>query len=132
MDGAPPADDAAAPLQAVGVAACEVYDNTGVLADPQVRIGSGSTSSRRAASRRRRVQRPPDPAGAEPGLVAGRPVDGRGHPPGADERAGMSLADVDALIASGAAFTEADPRHVAPAVRRRRGRSVRGDRRGPA
>ena len=61
--------------------------------------------------RRRRVQRPPDPARRRArAVVAGRPVDGRGHPRRCSiEWAGMSSAEVDALIASGAAFTAADP-----------------------
>ena len=104
-------DDAAVALQGVGVAACEVYDNTGVLRDPQVRARDWFQVL--ASSR--------FPDGD---LFSGHPIrlgdePGRwwraGPSMGEDTRdvlvevAGMSPAEVDALIASGAAFTAAEP-----------------------
>jgi benzylsuccinate CoA-transferase BbsF subunit len=105
------AADAAAALQAIGVAACEVYDNTGVLADPQVRerawfhlLGSSRFPDGDVVSCH------PIRLGAEPGRWwrAG-PTMGEDTRQVLTERAGMSVADVDALVACGAAFTAADP-----------------------
>lgn len=105
------AADAATALQALGVAACEVYDNTALLADPHVQ--DRHWFQLLASSR--------FPDGD---LFSGHPIrlsadDGRwwraGPSMGEDtrevlvERAGMSDAEVDALIASGAAFEGADP-----------------------
>jgi benzylsuccinate CoA-transferase BbsF subunit len=104
------ADDAAVALQGAGVAACEVYDSSGVLRDPQVRARHwfqvlGST-------------RFPDGD-----LFSGHPIH-LGSEPGSwwragpsmgeDTRdvlmsfAGMSSAEVDALIAAGGAFEDAE------------------------
>jgi benzylsuccinate CoA-transferase BbsF subunit len=105
------ADEAAVALQAAGVAACEVYDSAGVLRDPQIRA--------RQWFQVRASTRFPDGdlfsghpihLGAEPGSWwrAGPSM-------GEDTRevlmsvAGMSSADVDALIASGGAFEDAEP-----------------------
>ena len=98
-------------MQAIGVAACEVYDNTGVLADPQVRerawfqlLGSSRFPDGDVMSGH------PIRLGADPGRWwrAG-PTMGEDTRQVLTERAGMSVADVDALLACGAAFTAADP-----------------------
>lgn len=105
------ATDAAEQLQALGVAACEVHDNLGVLHDPQVdaRHWFEVLESKRF------------PDGD---LFSGHPIrlsetPGRwwraGPSMGQDtvdvltQRAGMSGTDVDALVDSGAAFLDADP-----------------------
>jgi crotonobetainyl-CoA:carnitine CoA-transferase CaiB-like acyl-CoA transferase len=105
------ADDAAVALQGAGVAACEVYDSSGVLRDPQVRARHwfqvlGST-------------RFPDGD-----LFSGHPIHlgaeagswwRAGPSMGEDTRdvlmavAGMSSDEVDALIAAGGAFEDAEP-----------------------
>lgn len=106
-----PAQDVAVALQDVGVAACEVYDNTGVLADPQVR-------------ERRWFQLVGSSRFPDGDLFSGHPIR-LGVEPGAWWRAGPSMGedthrvlaewvgmadtDVDALIAAGAAFTVAAP-----------------------
>jgi crotonobetainyl-CoA:carnitine CoA-transferase CaiB-like acyl-CoA transferase len=105
------ADDAAVALQAAGVAACAVHDNTGLLADPQVRerqwfqvLGSS---------------RFPDGD-----VFSGHPIH-LGDDAGAWWRAGPSMGEdtrevltrwgglsdgeVDHLLAAGAAFEEAAP-----------------------
>ena len=101
---------AAVALQAVGVAACEVYDNAALLVDPQVRdrqwfqmLGSSRFPGGDVFSGH------PIRLGVEPGRWwrAGPSM-------GEDTRhvligtVGMSSTEVDALIASGAAFAEAD------------------------
>jgi benzylsuccinate CoA-transferase BbsF subunit len=104
-------EDAAAALQAVGVAACEVYDNERLVQDDHVRA-------------RRWYQLAPSSRFPDGDVFSGHPIRlaeeaGRwwraGPSMGEDtrevlvERAGLSVEDVDALIASGAAFTEAEP-----------------------
>ena len=105
------ADDAAIALQAAGIAACEVYDTAGVLRDPQIRA--------RHWFQVRGSTRFPDGD-----LFSGHPIH-LGVEPGAwwragpsmgeDTRevlmsvAGMSSAEVDALIATGGAFEDAEP-----------------------
>ena len=105
------ASDAAVALQAIGVAACEVYDNAGLLADPHVRerrwyqlLGSSRFPDGDVFSGH------PIRLGVEPGRWwrAG-PSMGEDTRQVLTEQGGMSSAEVDALIASGAAFTAADP-----------------------
>ena len=98
-------------LQAAGVAACEVYDSAGVLRDPQVRA--------RHWFQVRGSTRFPDGD-----LFCGHPIHlgvesgawwRAGPSMGEDTRevlmsvAGMSSAEVDALIAAGGAFEDAEP-----------------------
>jgi benzylsuccinate CoA-transferase BbsF subunit len=105
------ASQAAQALQAVGVAATEVHDNSGVLGDAHVQD-------------RQWFQLLPSSRFPDGDLFSGHPIrlscdPGRwwraGPSMGEDtrqvliERAGMSSADVEALIACGAAFGEADP-----------------------
>jgi benzylsuccinate CoA-transferase BbsF subunit len=105
------ADEAAEALQAAGVAACEVYDSAGVLRDPQIRA--------RQWFQVRASTRFPDGD-----LFSGHPIhlevdDGSwwraGPSMGEDTRdvlmsvAGMSADEVDALIAAGGAFEDAEP-----------------------
>jgi len=105
------AADAAAALQAVGVAACEVADNAAVLADAHVR-------------ERQWFQLLPSSRFPDGDLCSGHPIR-LGAEPGRWWRAGPSMAEdtrqvlvewagmpadeVEALIASGAAFTEDEP-----------------------
>jgi benzylsuccinate CoA-transferase BbsF subunit len=103
-------DEAAVALQAAGVAACEVYDNTGVLGDPQVRA--------RQWFQLRGSSRFPDGdvfsghpihLGQEPGgWWRGGPSMGEDTREVLTSWAGLSSAEVDALIASGAAFVDVD------------------------
>jgi benzylsuccinate CoA-transferase BbsF subunit len=103
--------DVAAALQAVAVAACEVFDNRGLLGDPHVR-------------EREWFQVLPSSRFPDGDLFSGHPIRLSADPGqwwragpsmGEDtravliERAGMSDTEVEALIACGAAFTEADP-----------------------
>ena len=103
--------DAAATLQAAGVAACEVYDNTRLLDDPHVRerqwfqlLGSSRFPDGDAFSGH------PIRLGADPGgwWRAGASM-GEDTREVLVERARLSDAEVDALISCGAAFTEAEP-----------------------
>jgi benzylsuccinate CoA-transferase BbsF subunit len=98
-------------LQHVGVAACEVHDNIGVLHDPQVRdrhwfqlLGSSRFPDGDLFSGH------PIRLGEEPGRWwrAGASM-GEDTVAVLTERAGMSRSAVDALLAGGAAFTEASP-----------------------
>ena len=105
------APDAAAELQAVGVAACEVFDNAGLLADPHVQA-------------RQWFQFQPSSRFPEGDAFSGHPIrlgtdPGRwwraGPSMGEDTRhvletwAGLAPAEIDSLLASGAAFTAAVP-----------------------
>ena len=105
------ADAVAAALQAAGVAACSVYDSTGVLGDPQVRerrwyqvVASGRFPDGDAFS-------------GHPIRLAEQAGEWwRGGPSmGEDTRevltrwGGMTDGEVDALIAAGAAFEQAEP-----------------------
>jgi benzylsuccinate CoA-transferase BbsF subunit len=105
------AADAAGRLQDAGVAAYEVLDNIGVLHDPQVRD-------------RTWFQVAPSTRFPDGDAFNGHPIrlsetPGRwwraGPSMGEDtvavltERAGLTPAEVDALVASGAAYTAADP-----------------------
>jgi len=102
--------DAARQVQSVGVAACAVCDNDAVLADPQVR-------------ERQWFQLLPSSRFPDGDVLSGHPIrlgadPGRwwraGPSMGEDTsevlvgRAGMDPAEVDALIAAGAAFDSAD------------------------
>ena len=103
--------EAAAALQAAGVPAYEVHDNVGVLHDPQV-LDRGW------------FQCAPCLRFPEGDVFGGHPIrlsetPGRwwraGPAMGQDtiemlsKRAGFSMADIDALLACGAAFVEAEP-----------------------
>jgi benzylsuccinate CoA-transferase BbsF subunit len=103
--------EAAATLQAAGVAAYEVHDNIGVLHDPQVLD-------------RRWFQCAPCLRFPEGDVFGGHPIrlaetPGRwwraGPAMGQDtiemltKRAGFTMAEIDALLASGVAFVEAEP-----------------------
>jgi benzylsuccinate CoA-transferase BbsF subunit len=105
------ADAAAAALQAAGVAACAVHDNTGVLADPQVR-------------ERRWFQVLGSSRFPDGDVFSGHPIhlgddDGEwwraGPSMGEDTRevltrwGGLTDGQVDELLAGGAAFEEAEP-----------------------
>ncbi len=102
--------EAATALQAVGVAACEVFDNAGVLADPHVR--------HRRWFQLRGSSRFPDGdvfsghpirLGQEPGeWWRGGPSMGEDTREVLTSWAGLSSAEVDELIASGAAFVDAE------------------------
>jgi crotonobetainyl-CoA:carnitine CoA-transferase CaiB-like acyl-CoA transferase len=105
------ADEAAEALQAAGVAACAVYDNAALLSDPQVR-------------ERRWFQVLASTRFPDGDVFSGHPIHlseeaGRwwraGPSMGEDTRealtrwGGMSSPEVDELLASGAAFEDAEP-----------------------
>jgi benzylsuccinate CoA-transferase BbsF subunit len=103
-------DEAAVALQDVGVAACEVYDNAGVLGDPQVQ-------ARRWFQLRGSSRFPdgdvfsghPIHLGQEPGAWwRGGPSMGEDTREVLTSWAGLSSAEVDALTGSGAAFLDVD------------------------
>jgi benzylsuccinate CoA-transferase BbsF subunit len=104
-------DEAAVALQAIGVAACEVYDNTGVLGDPQVQdrrwfqvLGSTRFPDGDLFSGH------PIRLADEPGAWRrGAPSMGEDTREVLTEVVGMTAAEVDALLACGAAFTDAEP-----------------------
>jgi benzylsuccinate CoA-transferase BbsF subunit len=102
---------AATALQAVGVAACEVFDNTGLIGDDHVRerrwyqmSGSSRFPDGDVFSGH------PIRLGEDPGRWwRGGPSMGEDTRDVLVEHAGLTPGDVDALVASGAAFTEAAP-----------------------
>jgi benzylsuccinate CoA-transferase BbsF subunit len=105
------ADDAAAELQAAGVAASAVHDNDGVLADPQVRA--------RAWFQLHASSRFPDGDVFSGHAIHLGEEDGgwwrAGASMGEDTRdvlgrvVGMSDAEIDGLVAAGAAFEDVEP-----------------------
>jgi crotonobetainyl-CoA:carnitine CoA-transferase CaiB-like acyl-CoA transferase len=103
--------EAAEQLQAAGIAACEVLDNLGVLHDPQIaaRRWFELIESKRFPDGDLFSGHPIRLAGTPGAWWRAGPSMGQDTVDVLTERAGMSPAAVDALIAAGAAFLDASP-----------------------